>query len=68
MGQSHKASRQPARTRRQSRRRRWLAFFVAVPVLLVAIVAVVVLTRQPGYSGFEVIGKQPTVVQVFLPG
>jgi hypothetical protein len=45
-----------------------LAFFIAVPVALAAIVAAVVLTRQPAYSGFEVIGKQPAVVQVFLPG
>jgi hypothetical protein len=29
---------------------------------------VVALTSQPGYSSFEVIGKRPAVVQVFLPG
>jgi hypothetical protein len=68
MGQSHKASRQRATARRQSRRRRWLALFIAGPVALAAIVTVVALTRQPGYSGFEVVGKQPAVVQVFLPG
>jgi hypothetical protein len=68
MGQSHKTSRQQAMVQRQSRQRRRLAFFIAVPMVLAAIVAVIVLTRQPGYSGFDVIGKQPAVVQVFLPG
>jgi hypothetical protein len=68
MGQSYRASRQRAMARRQSRQRRRLAFFTAVPVVLAAVVAVIVLTRQPGYSGFEVIGKRPAVVQVFLPG
>jgi hypothetical protein len=42
--------------------------FIAVPVVIAAIVAVVVLTSQPGYSGLDVIGKQPAIVQVFLPG
>lgn len=68
MGQSRKASRQQAMARRQSRRRWRMAFFIAVPGVIAAIVAVVVLTSQPGYSGFDVIGKQPAVVQVFLPG
>jgi hypothetical protein len=36
--------------------------------LIAAIVAVVVLTRQPGYSDLSVLGKQPAIVQVFLPG
>jgi hypothetical protein len=40
----------------------------AAPVLIAAIVAAVVLTRQPGYSGLDVLGKQPAIVQVFLPG
>ena len=68
MGQSHKASRQQAMARRQSRQRRRLALFIAVPAVLAAIAAAVILTRQPGYSGFEVIGTRPAVVQVFLPG
>jgi hypothetical protein len=68
MGQSHKAFRQQAMARRQSRQRRRLALFIAIPVVLATIAAVVVLTRQPGYSGFEVIGTQPAVVQVLLPG
>jgi hypothetical protein len=45
-----------------------MAFFIGAPVVIAAIVAVVVLTSQPGYSGFDAIGKQPAVVQVFLPG
>jgi thioredoxin-like negative regulator of GroEL len=45
-----------------------MAFFIAVPGVIAAVVAVVLLTSQPGYSGFDVIGKQPVVVQVFLPG
>lgn len=68
MGQSHRASWQQAMAQRQRRKRRRLAFCIVVPMVLAAVVAVVVLTRQPGYSGFEVIGKQPAVVQVFLPG
>jgi hypothetical protein len=28
----------------------------------------VALTRQPEYSGLDVLGKQPAIVQVFLPG
>jgi hypothetical protein len=68
MGQSRKASREQAMVQRQSRRRRRMAFYVAVPGVIAAIVAVVMLSSQPGYSGFDVIGKQPAVVQVFLPG
>jgi hypothetical protein len=45
-----------------------MAFLIAAPVVIAAIAAVVMLSSQPGYSGFDVIGKQPTVVQVFLPG
>jgi hypothetical protein len=45
-----------------------MALLIALPLLIAAIVAAVVLTKQPGYSGFDVIGKQPAVVQVFLPG
>jgi hypothetical protein len=41
---------------------------MAVAGLLVAIGALVVLTRPPGYSGFDTIGQQPAIVQVFLPG
>jgi hypothetical protein len=44
-----------------------MAWFIAAPMLMAAIVAVVVLTSRPGYSGFEVIGKQAAVVQVLLP-
>jgi hypothetical protein len=43
----------------------WL---IAAPVLMAAIVAAVALTSRPGYSGFDVLGKQPAIVQVFLPG
>jgi hypothetical protein len=68
MSQSRKASRQQVMAQRQSRKRRRIALFIAFPGVIAAIVAVVALTRQPGYSGFEVIGKQPAVVQVFLPG
>jgi len=41
---------------------------IAAPVMIAAIVAVVALTNQPGYSGFDVLGKRPAIVQVFLPG
>jgi hypothetical protein len=28
----------------------------------------IVWTTRPSYSGFEVIGKEPAIVQVLLPG
>jgi hypothetical protein len=54
--------------RRQRRKRRRVALLIVAPVLIAAIVSAVALTRQPEYSGLDVIGKQPTIVQVFLPG
>ena len=68
MSQSRKTVRQQAMARRQSRKRRRLMLFIALPVGIAAIVAVVALTSQPGYSGLDVIGKQPAIVQVLLPG
>jgi hypothetical protein len=41
---------------------------IAAPVVVAAIVAIVALTRPPGYSNLDVLGKQPAIVQVFLPG
>jgi hypothetical protein len=41
---------------------------VAAPLVLAVIVAIVALTRPPGYSDLSVLGKQPAIVQVFLPG
>jgi hypothetical protein len=68
MSQSRKTARQQAMARRQSRKRRRMALFIALPVGIAAVVAVVALTGQPGYSGLDVIGKQPAIVQVLLPG
>ena len=68
MSQSQKAVRQQVRARRHSRKRRRIVLLIAAPVVVAAIVAVVALTRQPGYSGLDVLGKQPAIVQVFLPG
>jgi flagellar biosynthesis/type III secretory pathway M-ring protein FliF/YscJ len=68
MGQSQKAARQRAMARRHSRKRRRTMLLIAVPVAVAAIVAVVALSGQPGYSGLDVLGKQPAIVQVFLPG
>ncbi|HEX9870168.1 MAG TPA: hypothetical protein VGC99_16560 [Candidatus Tectomicrobia bacterium] len=68
MGHSRKAVRQQAMARRQRHKRRRMILFMAVPVVIMAIVALVVLTKPPGYSGFDVVGKQPAIVQVFLPG
>jgi hypothetical protein len=68
MPQGKKATRQQVLAQRQTRRRLRLALLVGGPLVLLAIVAIVVLTSTPGYSGFDVIGKQPTIVQVFLPG
>jgi hypothetical protein len=45
-----------------------MILFIAAPVGIAAIVAVVALTRQPGYSDLAVIGTQPAIVQVLLPG
>jgi hypothetical protein len=42
--------------------------FIAAPVIIAAVAAVVVLSSPPAYSSFDVIGKQPAIVQVFLPG
>jgi ferric-dicitrate binding protein FerR (iron transport regulator) len=67
MGQSRKAARQHAMAQRQSRKRRRMGMLLVALLVLAAVVAVVALTSQPGYSGFEVIGKQPAIVQVFLP-
>jgi hypothetical protein len=41
---------------------------ISAPLVVAALVAVMVLTGRSTYSGFEVIGKQPAIVQVFLPG
>jgi hypothetical protein len=68
MGQGRKASRRQATGQRQSRQWRRLAWVLVLPGAIVALLTVVLLTGQPGYSGFEVIGTQPTVVFVFLPG
>jgi hypothetical protein len=68
MSQSRKTARQQAMARRQSRKRRRMTLFIALPAGIAAIVAVVALTGQPGYSGLDVIGKQPAIVQVLLPG
>ena len=68
MGQGRKAPRQQATARRQSRKWRRGAWSIAVLGILIAVIAVIALTREPGYSGFEVIGAQPAIVQVFLPG
>jgi hypothetical protein len=68
MSQNQKAVRQQARARRHSRQRRRIMLLIAAPVVIAAIVAVVALTSQPGYSGLDVLGKQPAIVQVFLPG
>ena len=68
MGQSPKAVRQQAWVRRQSRKRRRMLVLIAAAVAIAALIAVIALTRQPGYSDLDVIGKQPAIVQVFLPG
>ena len=68
MGQSQKAVRQQARARRNSRQRRRIVLLTAALLVVAAIVAVVTLTSQPGYSGLDVLGKQPAIVQVVLPG
>jgi hypothetical protein len=68
MGRGRRATRQQAMAQRRRWKQRRLALLVAAPVVIAASVAVIVLTRQPAYSGFDVIGKQPAIVQVFLPG
>jgi hypothetical protein len=68
MGQSQKGARQQARDRRRSRKGRRVMLLIAAPAVIAAIIAVVALTSRPGYSGFDVLGKQPAIVQVFLPG
>jgi hypothetical protein len=68
MGQGRKASRQQAVAQHQRHKRRRMTWFIVAPVVLAALVAVLALTSQPGYSGFDVIGTRPALVQVFLPG
>ena len=68
MSQSQKAVRQQATARRHHRKRRRIMVLIAAPLVIAAIVAVVALTSPPGYSGLDVLGKQPAIVQVFLPG
>jgi len=68
MSRSRKSVRQQARARQQTQKRRRMLVFIGAPAILAAIVAMVVLTSQPGYSNFKIIGKQPAIVQVFLPG
>ena len=68
MGLSQKAVRQQARAQRQSRKRRRVILLIVAPVVIAAVLAVVALSRQPGYSGLDVLGKRPAIVQVFLPG
>jgi hypothetical protein len=68
MPQGQKAARQQAMARRRTRKRRRLLLGISAPVVIAAIVAVVALRSPPEYSGFEILGKQPAIVQVFLPG
>jgi hypothetical protein len=68
MGYSRNAVRQQTMARRQSHKRWRMILCIAGPVVIAAIGALVVLTKPPGYSSFEVIGKHPAIVQVFLPG
>jgi hypothetical protein len=68
MRQSRKVARQQAIAQRQSRKRRRVVLLIGAALILAIIGAVVVMTSQSGYSGFDVIGKQPAIVQVFLPG
>jgi len=41
---------------------------VGAPLALVAIAVVIALTRMPTYRDLEVVGRQPAIVQVYLPG
>ena len=68
MRQGKGATRYQVMTQGQRRKRRRLMLWVAAPLVVVVLGAVIVLTTQPGYSGFEVIGREPAIVQVFLPG
>jgi hypothetical protein len=53
--------------RRRRTRQRTVALIGGAVAAAAAAVAIAV-TRPPAYSGFEAIGKQPAIVQVFLPG
>jgi len=68
MGQRKKHARQQALARRQAKKRWRAGLFFAVPLGVAAVILVISLTSQAGYSDFDVIGKQPTIVQVFAPG
>jgi flagellar biosynthesis/type III secretory pathway M-ring protein FliF/YscJ len=68
MPQSKQARQLQALTQRRARRRRRMAMFIGGPLVISAIVAIVVLTSKPGYHALDVIGRQPAIIQVFLPG
>ena len=68
MSQRRKLARQEAAAAELARKRRRGMFLIAMPLAVGAIALAFFLSGQPGYSSFDVIGKKPAVVQVFLPG
>ena len=67
MRQGKEAMRHRVMTQRQRRTRRRLMLWIAAPLAVAVLGAVIILTSQPGYSGFEVIGREPAIVQIFPP-
>jgi hypothetical protein len=67
MGQRKTPGGQQALGRRQARNRRRFVW-VSAPLAIAAVILVIALTSQEGYSGFDVIGDRPAIVQVYLPG
>lgn len=67
MSQRKKGTRNGARAQSQKKRRP-MGWFVAAPLAVAAIVLVITMTSKPAYSDFDIIGKRPAVVQVYLPG
>lgn len=68
MSRGNKLHRQQRREQYKAKKRGPIAIFVVASLAVAAIIAAVVLYSPPGYSSIDVIGKEPTIVQVFLPG
>lgn len=49
---------------------KWLrtALYVGVPLVVIGIIVAIAVMRMPVYDDLSVIGQQPAIVQVYLPG
>ncbi len=64
---SQRKNRVQQKTLPARRKRRRLMVWVSALLMVAAIAATVTLSGPPAYSELDVIGKQPAMVQVYLP-